>query len=333
MLRLIAALVVVASTASPAAAADFYQSKTIRLVVGSETGGGYDAYARTFASHARRHIPGEPNIIVQNMPGAGGMAAANWTFNVAPRDGLTILLHQRGIPFHPYFGEKSALFVPTEFNWLGSFNSETGIIAMWHTAKVKTFDAVFKETAVLGGSGPNDSETYPFLMNNTLHTKFRIVSGYKSNSTAWLAMERGEVEGVSGSWASLKASKAHWLRDKQVNLLVQVGRERHADLPGVPMLLDYVKADEPRLMWDVMIAIGTMGRPLSAPPGTPPEQVATLRKAFAATVKDPAYVAEMEKSNREITPTGGAEMQQMMQEVAAMPRATLEKLNSLIRRH
>ena len=201
----ITAAVVAASNA--AVAADFYQGKTLRLVVSSDTGGGYDAYARTFATYLRRHIPGEPTIIVQNMPGAGGMAAANWTFNVAPKDGTVLLLHQRGIPFHPYLGEKSAMFVPTDFNWIGSFNSETGITAMWHTAKVKTFEDVFKETAVLGGSGPNDSETYPFLMNNTIGTKFRIVSGYKSNVTAWLAMERGEVEGVSGSWASLKANR------------------------------------------------------------------------------------------------------------------------------
>ena len=169
-------------------------------------------------------------------------------------------------------------------------------------------------------------------MNNTVGTKFRIVSGYKSNSTAWLAMERGEVEGVSGSWASLKANRPQWLRDKQVNLIVQVAREKHPDLPNVPMLLDYVKDKEHRLMWDVMIAIGTMGRPLAAPPGVSAELIAILRKAFEATMKDPAYVAEMEKSNREITPTGGADMQRMMQEVAKVPQATLTKLNSWIRR-
>ena len=131
------------------------------------------------------------------------------------------------------------MFVPTDFNWIGSFNSETGITAMWHTAKVKKFEEVFTETAVLGGSGPNDSETYPLLMNNTVGTKFKIVSGYKSNVTAWLAMERGEVEGVSGSWASLKANRPHWIREKKVNLIVQVDRHKHPDLPDVPLLLDY----------------------------------------------------------------------------------------------
>ena len=331
-IKALAITAAVVAASGPAVAADFYQGKTLRLVVSSDTGGGYDAYARTFATYLRRHIPGEPTIIVQNMPGAGGMAAANWTFNVAPKDGTVLLLHQRGIPFHPYLGEKNAMFVPTDFNWIGSFNSETGITAMWHTAKVKTFEDVFKETAVLGGSGPNDSETYPFLMNNTIGTKFRIVSGYKSNVTAWLAMERGEVEGVSGSWASLKANRPQWIREKHVNLIVQVDRQKHVDLPDVPLLLDYVKTPEHRTMWNVMIAMAAMGRPLAMPHGVPAEQVDTLRAAFAATMKDPAYLAEMQKSNRELSPIGGEEMQGMMREVAAVPRETLVKLNSWIRR-
>jgi tripartite-type tricarboxylate transporter receptor subunit TctC len=330
----IAALAMAASAPAfrDAVASDLYQGKTIRLVVASDVGGGYDSYARTFAHYVRRHIPGEPTVVVQNMPGAGGITSANWLYAVAPKDGLTILLHQRGIPFHPYFGEKGAKFVPTEFQWLGSFNSETGITSMWHTAKVKTMANAFKETAVLGGSGPNDSETYPFLMNNTIGTKFRIVSGYKSNSHTMLAVERGEVDGISGSWSSLKAGRPQWLRDKQVNLIVQVARTKHPDLPNVPLIYEYVKEPEHRVMWDVMTAIATLGRPLAAPPGVPTEQVAILRKAFAATMKDPEYLAEMEKSNRELTPTRGEEMQQMMQEVSVVPQATLAKLNSWIRR-
>lgn len=326
---LIALTLVVPQTAR---ATDFYRGKTLRLVVSSDTGGGYDAYARTFASHLRRHIPGEPNIIVQNMPGAGGMAAANWAFHVAPRDGTVILLLQRGIPFHPYFGEKSALFVPTEFNWIGSFNSETGIVAIWHARKVRTLEQALREDVVLGGSGPNDSETNPFLMNNTIGTRFRVVSGYKSNVAAWLAMERGEVEGVSGSWTSLKSNRPHWLRDKLINLIVQVDRRKHPDLPDVPLLLDYVKDQEHRAMWNVMIAIASLGRPIAAPPGVPAAQVATLRAAFAATMQDGAYRAEMQKSNRELSPLAGMEMQRMLQEVATVPAETLTKLNSWIRR-
>jgi tripartite-type tricarboxylate transporter receptor subunit TctC len=152
---------ILASLSAPAGAEDFYRGKTIRLIVPSDVSGGYDSYGRTLATYMRKHIPGEPSIVVQNMPGGGGLLSANWLFNVAPKDGLTIGLIQRGVPFYPYFGDKNAKFVPPQFNWLGSFNSETGATTIWHTAKVKSMADAFRETAVLGGSGPNASETYP----------------------------------------------------------------------------------------------------------------------------------------------------------------------------
>ena len=332
MRLLIAVLVLAAHLAGDAEAADFYQGKTIRLVVASAPGGGYDNYARTFVQYLKKHIPGEPAIVIQNMPGAGGMVATNWLFNVAPRDGLTFGLIQRGVPFHPFFGEKRAQFVPTEFNWIGSFNSETSVLSVWHSSKVKTFKDAMIETAVMGGSGPNDSETHPSLMNHTLGTKFKVSSGYKSNTDVMLAMERGEVEGLGGSWSSLKVLRAHWIRDKQVNVIVQVGREKHPDLPQVPMIEEFVQEPEHKVMWNVMVAIGTMGRPVVAPPGVPVELVEVLRAGFDATMKDPEYLAEMERTGRELEPVGGVELQQMLANVATAPKSTLEKLNSWIRR-
>src|SRR5262249_55436034 len=216
MRRLLLAVATLAASAASAGAEDFYRGKTLRVIVASEVGGGYDLYARTFATHLRRHIPGEPTIVVQNMPGGGGLQAANWLFNIAPKDGLAIGLIQRGIPFYPFFGDQNAKFVPTQFNWLGSFAAETGSTTVWHTAKARRIEDAFEDTIVLGGSGPNDSETYPHLMNNTIGTKFRIVSGYRGNSTVFLAMERGEVEGVTGSWSSVKSERPNWLRDKLV---------------------------------------------------------------------------------------------------------------------
>jgi tripartite-type tricarboxylate transporter receptor subunit TctC len=332
MRRLIAALAILASAASAVPAADFYAGKTIRMVVASAPGGGYDNYARTFAQYLRKHIPGEPTIVVQNMPGAGGMVATNWMFNVAPRDGLVFALVQRGVPFHPYFGEQRAKFVPTEFNWIGSFNSETSVATLWHASKAKTIQDAMAMTVVMGGSGPNDSETHTSLMNNTIGTKFKIASGYKSNTDVMLAMERGEVEGVAGSWSSLKVGKAHWLRDKLVNLIVQVGRNRDPELPNVPMIQEFVKDPEHKVMWNVMIAIGTMGRPVMAPPGVPPELVKILRAGFTATMNDAAYRAEMDKSRRELEPVGGEEVQQMLAEVGQVSKETLAKLNEYIKR-
>ena len=296
--------------AQGAAAEDFYRGKTLRLIVPSDVGGGYDLYARTFATHLRRHIPGEPTIVVQNRPGGGGLLAANYLFNVAPKDGLAIGLVQRGVPFYPFFGDQNAKFVPTQFNWLGSFAAETGSTTVWHTAKAQTMADAFKDTVVLGGSGPNDSETYPHLMNNTIGTKFRIVSGYRANSAVFLAMERGEVEGVTGSWSSVKSERPNWLRDKLVRVLVQFARTRAPDLPDVPLIMDFVKTDEHKAMWNVILTMAQVGRPVTAPPGIPAELTRTLRAAFDATIKDPAFIAEMERGRRELSPESGESMQQ-----------------------
>jgi tripartite-type tricarboxylate transporter receptor subunit TctC len=316
----------------PAAADDFYKGKTLRLIVPSDVGGGYDLYGRTFAQYLRKHLPGEPTIIVQNMPGGGGLLSANWLYNVAPKDGLVMGLVQRGVPFYPYFGDKNAKFDPTQFNWLGSFTAEVGTTTVWHTSKAMTIEDTFKQTVLLGGSGPNDSETYSHLMNNTIGTKFKIVSGYRANSAVLLAMERGEVEGVTGSWSSMKGERPNWVRDKLVRPLVQVGRTKLPDLPNVPLIMDYVKTDEYRAMWNVMLTIAQVGRPVVAPPGTPAEQVRILRAAFTATVTDPAFIAEMERGHRELSPESGDAMQKMLLDVAATPAETLTKLIAFTRR-
>ena len=211
---LVAVSLITTALHGAANAEDFYRGKTVRLIVPSAPGGGYDASGRSLALHMAKHIPGEPTIVVQNMPGAGGLSAANWLFNVAPKDGLTFGLIQRGVPFYPFFGDKNATFVPTEFNWLGSITAEVGAITVFHTSKARTMADTFVSEVVLGGSGPNDSETYVNLMNNTIGTKFRIVSGYKANTETLLAIERGEVEGLSGSWSSMKANRPGWVRDR-----------------------------------------------------------------------------------------------------------------------
>jgi tripartite-type tricarboxylate transporter receptor subunit TctC len=328
MLRsiLVAAALVIAASQGIAHAEDFYRGKTVRLIVPSAPGGGYDASGRTLAQHMAKHIPGEPTVIVQNMPGAGGLSAANWLFNVAPKDGLTFGLIQRGVPFYPFLGDKNALFVPTQFNWLGSITAEVGAITVFHTSKAKTMADTFAFPVVMGGSGPNDSETYVNLMNNTIGTKFKLVSGYKANSETLLAIERGEVEGLSGSWSSMKANRPKWVEDNQVRVLVQIGINPQTDLPGVPMIMDYVKDDESRAMWKVALAMAQVGRPVAAPPGIPAELASILRKAFWDTMQDPAFVADMENAGREVSPESGESMERILQEVAATPPSTLSKL-------
>jgi tripartite-type tricarboxylate transporter receptor subunit TctC len=308
--------------------AEFYKGKTVRLVVASDPGGGYDVYARTFAPHYARHIPGQPHIIVQNMQGAGGVLATNWLYNVAPKDGTAIGMTQRGVPFLPLFGKQGPTFDPTKFNWIGSLNNETGVITLWHTSKVKTLQDAMQTEALLGGSGPNDTETYPALMNNTIGTKFRIISGYPSTTGITLAMERGEVEGLSQSWGSVITEKPDWVRDKKISVLVQITAVKHKDLPDVPTIMEYVKDPEHRTIWQLMLAQKAMGRPFLAPPGIPADRAKALQVAFDATMQDPVFIAEMEKTKKELTPVGGAEIAKMIADVASAPKEILGKVES-----
>jgi tripartite-type tricarboxylate transporter receptor subunit TctC len=324
----IVAVSLLCAAASAAGAEDFYRGKTIKLIVPSAPGGGYDSYGRTLAQYLTKHIPGEPAVVVQNMPGGGGLTGANWLFNIAPKDGLAIGLLQRGVPFYPFFGDKNAMFEPLKFNWLGSITAEAGAVTVFHTSKAQKMDDAFKSEIVLGGSGPNDSETYPHLMNNTIGTKFRIVSGYKSNTETLLAIERGEVEGLSGSWSSMKSNRPNWVKDKQVRPLVQIAKVRQPDLPDVPLIMDFVKKDEDRIMWTVALSMAQAGRPVAAPPGVPADLVKILRKAFNDTMKDPDFIADMERTRRDVSPETGESMVKLLEEVAAFPSATLSKLTT-----
>ena len=331
MLRKLLVAAVLALVASQGVAAeDFYRGKTLRLVVPSAPGGGYDAYGRTLAQHMARYIPGEPTIVVQNMPGGGGLTGANWLFNIAPKDGTAFGLIQRGVPFYPFFGDKNAMFKPMEVNWLGSMTAEVGAVWVFHTSKATTIEDALKTEVLLGGSGPNDSESYPHLMNNTIGTKFRVVSGYKANTETLLAIERGEVEGLSGSWSSVKANRPGWVKDNQVRALVQIAGHRQPDLPDVPLILELVKKDEDRAMWQVALAMAQAGRPVAAPPGVPVELVQILRKAFWDTMQDPAFVADMESARREVSPETGETVERLLLEVSKTPPGTLSKLLSFM---
>lgn len=316
-------------TVTAAHADDFYRGKTLHIVVASDAGGGYDSYARALAQYYHQHIPGEPTVVVQNMAGAGGITATNWAYNVAPRDGTTIVLSQRGVPFFPFFGNAAAKFDPTKFNWIGNMNQEIGAIALWKTSKVKSIEDARKDVAVLGGSGPNDSQTYPALMNNTIGTKFKIVSGYPSVTAVQLAMERGEADGISQSWSSLKVDKADWVQNDKINVIAQIGRQMHPDLQNVPLIMDFVQGDENKAIWNVMLALATLGRPFAAPPDVPADRVAILRQAFDVTIKDANFVADMTKSRRELTPVNGETMQKLIAEVAATPKDILGKIDRL----
>lgn len=322
----------VTAVASAAAStpAEFYKGKQLHLIVGSDPGGGYDTYARSLARHLERHLPGKPKMVVQNMQGAGGLVATNWLYNKAPKDGTYFGMPQRGTPFLAFFGKQGPQFDPVKFNWLGSLNNETGVITVWHTTPVKTIEDAMKTEVLIGGSGPNDTETFPALMNNTIGTKFRIISGYPSTTGITLAMERGEVQGLSQSWSSFKSEKPEWVRDKTLTTLVQISSTKHPDLPDVPTVMEYVKDPEHKAIWNIMLAQKAMGRPFAAPPDVPQDRVQALRSAFAGTARDPLFMKDMRNQGREILPVSGEQIQKMLSDIGSQPKALLAKVDNFI---
>ena len=306
---------------------EFYKGKQIRLIVSSEPGGGYDNYARLAARYLGNHIPGNPSVIVQNMPGAGGLNAANNIYNIAPKDGTVIGHVQRNVPFVAIQGLPGPRFDPTKFNWLGSLNNEVNVCVAWHTAKVKSVQDALKDELIVGGSGPNDTEVTPAVLNNILGTKFKIISGYPSSSAVTLAMERGEVEGLCSSYSSIENRNRNWITEKKVNFLVQNSTKKHPDLPNVPLAMEFARSEEDRQLIELNDARLIMGRPFMAPPEVPEDRIKALRAAFTAMVKDPAFLAEANKQSIEITPVDGDEIQALLERVAKTPKAVIERLN------
>lgn len=321
---------------------DFYKSKTMKIVVGSAPGGGYDTYARTTARHLRRFIPGTPNIIVQNRPGAASINAANFVYTVAPQDGSIIAAIQRGAPILQIMGDKGPKFDATKFQWLGSLNSDAGALYVWHTAKVQSFKDAFKTPVYFGSSGPNDTEFYPALCNNLLGTKFALIKGYKSAPMVRIAMERGEVEGLSQTWASVKAGNPTWLPQGKIKPLVQVTLRPVDDLTkmGVPMLMDFVtreyvlpqySVEDARAVFKLMLTGKTLSRPYAYGPKVPKARVTFMRTAFMEMAKDPKFIADAKKEHRDVSPVSGQEMQQVMAELAATPKKVLANAKDLIK--
>jgi tripartite-type tricarboxylate transporter receptor subunit TctC len=350
--RLTATLAVMACTAMPAVADDFYAGKQITLIVGAGPGGGYDLQARVAARHLGRHIPGHPaivvqnlaarhlgkhiagnpTIIVQNMPAAGGLAATQHIYNVAPKDGTVIGLVQRGMLLAKWTSPAGARFEIEKFGWLGSLTSETAMVTAFHTAPHSTAQDLFERELIVGGTaGGADPETSPKLYNALLGTKFKIVAGYESTTRIALAMERGEVQGLADwSLSSIKSMRPDWLRDKQIKLLMQGALQKHPELPDVPSALDFVKNDTDRKVLQLYFTQKTAARPVIAPPGLPPERLAILRNAFRALATDEAFLAEGAKASMDVSPISGEEMEKIVALITATPNEVAERLTQAI---
>jgi tripartite-type tricarboxylate transporter receptor subunit TctC len=306
--------------------ADFYKGKQVTLFVGGGAGGGYDIYARTLAPFLTRYIPGNPGVIVQNMQGAASIRAANYVYEVAPKDGTAMGVVQREVTINKLYGQEGVRYDPLRFNWIGSLNSETSVCVSWHQSPVKSIeDAKTKELIVGASGGPNDTNKFPSLLNKLLGTQFKIVTGYVGADIDF-AMERGEVAGRCGwSWGSLKAEKPDWVTGKKINVLVQLATKPLPELQGVPLVMDIAKDDEQRRILELVFAPQVMGRPFVMPPNVPQERVEAVRKAFEAAARDPELIAAMAKQRLEIDLVTGAEMTTLITKLLQTPQEVVEK--------
>jgi tripartite-type tricarboxylate transporter receptor subunit TctC len=314
-------------------AADFYRGKTVSLTVGYSTGGGYDTYARILARHMVKHIPGNPAIVVQNMPGAGSLKAANYLYNVAPKDGTAFGMFGRGIALEPLIGSSNAAqFDATKFLWLGSGTDEAAVVVLWRAKEIATWADMLAKPFTVGGEGTgSDPDVYALMLKNVFGVKLKLVSGYPGTAEMALALERGEVDGrASWSWSSLKSYKPDWIAQNKVNLPVQLNLAKSADLPNVPLIGDYATNDRQRQILKLVLSRQIMGRPFMAPPGIPADRQATLRKAFDDTMKDPDFLAEAKARGQEVNPVPGADLDKLLAELYATPKDVTEETKKAI---
>ena len=267
---------------------DFYRGKELRLVIGASVGGGYDIYSRAIAKHLSDHIPGNPTIVPQDMPAGGGLAAANYIYNVAPKDGTVIGSIQNTVPFEPFFNNKQAQFDATKLSWLGTPTTEIAMFLVWHTSKVQTLDDARTHELIVGGAGAASTPVfYGRIFNQIFGLKARFVNGYPGQNEILLAMENGEVEAMTSPfWSSIKTARPDWIPHHLVRVLFQYGSKPHPDLAGVPFALDLITKPADRILLTAASAPLGLGRPYAAPPGIPADRLAALRAAMLATFRD-----------------------------------------------
>jgi tripartite-type tricarboxylate transporter receptor subunit TctC len=333
---LIAALLLTATLAAPPARADaladFYKGKTVALVVGSSTGGGYDTMTRAIARFIGRHIPGNPTVVVRNMPGAGGITALNYIYNTAERDGSVLALVQNNTPLEPLFGTRQARYDATRLNWLGTPSFEVAMVLLWHAVPVNSVaDLKARETHV-GASGANSTPAfYARLLNATLGTRMKLVNGYPGQNEALLAMERGELDGYPSVFESaLTSTRPEWLAQKLAKAIVQYGPERLPQLGDVPFAPDLITDPDDTLLMQVGFAPLALGRPLVMPPDVPPERVAAMRQALADTFADADFLAEGARLGLAVNaPRTGAQLQDVIARAYQSPPRIIERLQKL----
>jgi tripartite-type tricarboxylate transporter receptor subunit TctC len=310
---------------------DFYRGKQLDMVIGYSPGGTYDLYARLVARFLGNYIPGKPTIVPRNMPGAGSRLATKWVYSVAPKDGTVLATADQSLSVEQAMGDKQLDLDTTRLVYIGNPNADNNTTATWYTSGIKTIEDAKKKQVVMGATGGSTSSQYPKAMNALIGTRFKIIIGYPGGNDINLAMEKGEVDGRgSNAWGSWKATRPDWLRDKKINILVQIGLTKAPDLPDVPLLIDLASNDEDRALLKLLSASSTIGRPVFTAPGVPAERVKALRDAFDTMVKDPVFLAEAGKEHFDINPVSGADMQKIVTDIVATPKPIADRLLQII---
>jgi tripartite-type tricarboxylate transporter receptor subunit TctC len=311
----------------------FYRSNQLVFLVGHDAGGGYDIYTRTLARHIVRYIPGQPTAVVKTMPGAGGLKMINHLYAGAPQDGSTFGISDRGFVLEPVLGNKAAQFDATKMSAVGSIGKQTPACSLWHGAKAKSLIDTFTQETVIGGTGPSATTVYPSILNHVLKTRFKIIAGYRGSGEIMLAMERGEAEGVCLSWDTLKTLKPDWLADGRLKPIVQMGLQRIAELKDVPVAIEQAATEADRQMLTLYFGPNEMGRPYIGPPNVPKDRLMAIRRAFDATMKDPAYLAEAKTQKMDVDPMTGEEMEKLIQSFYASSPELVQRLKVAIEQY
>jgi tripartite-type tricarboxylate transporter receptor subunit TctC len=326
-ITLVAALV--AASAAPLSAQPVepaFAGRTITIYVGYTAGGSYDLYGRLISRHLGRHLAGNPTVVVQNMPGAGSLKAANYLYEVAPRDGTALGIVVESTALEQALANPAAQYDAAKFTYVGRVATSNNIFMMWHGAKVQSIAEAKLTPALLAGTGPGSiAETIPKLLNAFLGTKFKLISGYPASTEAMLAMERGEVDGASSSWAAVKVARQDWLREKKIRIILQTTPERIPELPDAPSLGEIGTTPEDRQVFGLYASGSAIGRSLIGPPGIAAERVMALRAGFDAMVDDPEFVADVRKLDVELDPLPGAAVAGLVERALAVPAAVRER--------
>lgn len=328
------AAIAVMAAAPAAAQAPNLAGKNVQMIIGFGPGGGYDLWGRVVARHIGKHLPGNPTVVPQNMPGAGSFSAANHIYAVAPKDGTVMGIIARDAALGPITGATGARFDPTKITWLGTPTTETNVCIAFNDprVKVKTIKDLYEQELIVGDTGVGTgTHSYPKALNTLLGMKFKIIAGFPSSSDVFLAMERGEVDGICESLDSVSGKRPDWITGKKVTIIFQGGAAPNPELKDVPFVNDLAKTPEDRQAIEFLYAGQGIGRPFVAPPDLPADRLKMVRDAFSATMKDPEFVADAKKQKLDVDPEDGEHLAALIKKIYATPKPIVDKIGELIK--